>query len=459
MAEARTTQRSDPRAVVIGGGLAGLAAGWRLRARGCAVTLLERSSQPGGRLRGERVDGFELEASLQVLRTNDRHLPGWIREVGLADELLPLRPVVPAGLCGGSVSRTRWDSVLGVTRTPGVGWRAGLRTSRLPRLMRRYRASLDRDAPERAAAWDYRSVADFAQLYFGASVRDYFVGPVAATGGRAGVQDTSRVAFLLEWLAEEASRFGVARRGLAELPQRAGDALAAQVGCAALSVEARGGRGYRVTTEGGQHHEADLVVLATDPEQARGVAAPLLTTAEHDFLSGVQFGAECLLAVAVERPPAGVPQYLRVAESEREIVEALLAEPGVADGRAPLGYGLVTLAANPSVCEARVGTSGEVVEKELIATLERLLPSVVGTIRFSRLYRRERGLPRFEVGAYRALERFRRVQTDRRALGRRLYFAGDYLSGASADQAVGSGLRAAEEALADLAIFPEDGTG
>ena len=75
---------------------------------------------------------------------------------------------------------------------------------------------------------------------------------------------------------------------------------------------------------------------------------------------------------------------------------------------------------------------------------------MVGTIRFSALYRREAAIPRFEVGVYRALERFRRVQTDRRALGRRLYFAGDYLSGLSADQAVGSGFRAAREALADV---------
>lgn len=440
---------------MIGGGLAGLAAAWRLRSSGFGVTLLERAKQPGGRLRGERIEGFDVEGSLQILRTSDRHLPGWIREVGLADELLPLRPVVPASLHRGALALTRWTSVFGVTRTPGVGLRAGLRLSRLPRLMHRYRPTLDRDAPELAAQWDFRSVADFARLYFGPSVRDYFMGPIAACGSRAGSRDASRVAFLLEWLAEETSRFGVARRGLAELPQRAGESLEIQKMRAAASIEARRDGGYVVACDDGSRHEAELVVLATGPDTARRLAGSVLTTAEHDFLGGVHFAPECVLAVAVDRPPTGTPQYIRVAEPEGEIVDAVLAEPGVADGRAPLGYGLITLSGNPRFCEASLGSSDEVVEKELIATLERLIPSAVGTICFSQLYRRDHGLPRFEVGAYRALERFRRVQSDRRALGRRIYFAGDYLSGLSADQALGSGFRAAREALEDFGALAD----
>jgi predicted NAD/FAD-dependent oxidoreductase len=60
-------------------------------------------------------------------------------------------------------------------------------------------------------------------------------------------------------------------------------------------------------------------------------------------------------------------------------------------------------------------------------------------------------LPRFEVGAYRALARFQHVQLDRRSLGRSLYFAGDYLSGPRFEDAIGSGLRAADALQRDLA--------
>jgi oxygen-dependent protoporphyrinogen oxidase len=440
---------SSARAIVVGAGLAGLAAAWRLRSAGCRVTVLERRAGPGGRLRGERVEGFDVDGSLQVLRSNDRHLPGWIREVGLADELLPLRPVTPAVWQRGTVRTTNASSALRVARAPGVRFHEGLRLVRLPRLMRRYRPTLDRDAPERAAAWDYRSVGDFARLYFGQSVVDYFAGPIASSALSGDANELSRVGFLLEWLAEEHGRFGVARRGLAELPAQASEALGVRLRTGAAEVEADGA-GQVVRCEDGSRLEADIVVLATSASEARHLVASQLVPAERDFFATVRYAPEAVLVTALDRPPAGTPHFVRVPAVEGEIVEALLVEPGVADGRAPLGYGLATIAGNQAFCESSRGTSDEVVEKELAAALERIYPTVVGTIRFSALYRRRCAIPRFEVGAYRMLERFRRVQRDRCSLGRRLYFAGDYLSGLSADQVVGSGFRAAREALTDL---------
>ena len=441
---------SSPRAIVVGAGLAGLAAAWRLRSAGCQVTLLERCARPGGRLRGERVEGFDLDGSLQVLRSNDRHLPGWIREVGLADELLPLRPVATAMLHRGSVRTTDSSSALKIARTPGVRFREGIRLMRLPRLMRRYRATLDRDAPERAAPWDFRSVADFARLYFGRSVFDCFAGPIATSASCGDANGLSRVAFLLEWLAEEHGRFGVARRGLAELPLRAGELLGVRLGARAVEIGAGAAGTHVVCCEDGSLIEGDLVVLATSAGEAQRLAGHQLSVAERDFFGSVRVGPDAVLVAALDRPPAGTPHFVRVPAAEGEIVEAMLVEPGVADGRAPLGYGLATVTGNQAFCESSRGVSDEVVGKELVSALERLYPTVVGTIRFSALYRREAAIPRFEVGAYRALERFRRVQEDRRSQGRHLYFAGDYLSGLSADQVVGSGFRAAHDALADL---------
>ena len=56
------------------------------------------------------------------------------------------------------------------------------------------------------------------------------------------------------------------------------------------------------------------------------------------------------------------------------------------------------------------------------------------------------------MGRYREIARFRSVQRDLRAGGRRLYFAGDYLVGPSLEGAVTSGFRAADQILRDFAI-------
>ena len=49
------------------------------------------------------------------------------------------------------------------------------------------------------------------------------------------------------------------------------------------------------------------------------------------------------------------------------------------------------------------------------------------------------------------------MQADRRSLGRRLYFAGDWLAGPTAEDAAASGLRAADELLGDGVDEPPRG--
>ncbi|GJM38198.1 MAG: oxidoreductase [Acidimicrobiales bacterium] len=55
--------------VVVGAGLAGLAASIRLRDKGHEPLLLERSDGPGGRVRTDLVDGFRLDRGFQSLLT------------------------------------------------------------------------------------------------------------------------------------------------------------------------------------------------------------------------------------------------------------------------------------------------------------------------------------------------------------------------------------------------------
>ena len=66
------------------------------------------------------------------------------------------------------------------------------------------------------------------------------------------------------------------------------------------------------------------------------------------------------------------------------------------------------------------------------------------------MLREKRAAPRFDVGRYRAIADFTRVQADWRRRGRRIYFAGDYLIGPGWNAALQSGYRAAAVVEEDL---------
>src|SRR5258706_518097 len=52
---------ADRKVIVVGGGLSGLAAAWRLERAGVATTVLEAGDRPGGRVRTERVGGYIVD--------------------------------------------------------------------------------------------------------------------------------------------------------------------------------------------------------------------------------------------------------------------------------------------------------------------------------------------------------------------------------------------------------------
>ena len=116
------------RVVVVGAGLAGLACAQDLAAAGTGVTVLEASDAPGGRVRTDVRDGWQLDRGFQVFNTS---YPQVRRRMRLRD--LQLCPFTPGLLLHTTDGRIRFADP---TRQPGeladilAGRRPVLATSR-----------------------------------------------------------------------------------------------------------------------------------------------------------------------------------------------------------------------------------------------------------------------------------------------------------------------------------------
>jgi len=451
--------RKSRSVVVIGAGLSGLGAATRLARKGCEVTLLEKTQEVGGRRSGETIDGFMIESRLPLMSSVDRAMLEWITEAGMGNQMLPFRWLQLAQLHEGRVHPINTASNSGIAAIPGVSLRDKWHLWRLSRLMNRYRPLLDPLQPERASSLDYRSAADFGRLYFGASLWERWISPAATSVYVADPEEISRVAFLLAWVSSGEGRatYGLLRRGFHELAVNVAAGLGVHLGAEVVGVEPGEDAGYRVecTVEGvsdtTRSVEADAVVIATPPAEAARIVGSELTLGERDFFRQLQTGPLVSLSVALGRAPAGGPQWVRVPRGEGLPIECYLIEPGSAQGRVPEGKGLITLVAHREFALAEAAATDEVMEKSLLGALGRLHPKEARSVAFTRLHRLDDATTLFHVGAYRELDRFQRIQRDRAAGGRRLYFAGDYLSGPSAENALSSGHRAAGELLGDLA--------
>jgi len=438
---------------VVGAGIAGLGAAWRLAQRGFQVSLFEREQRPGGRARPVNRENFTIERSGAIVSTADRALLRWIGELDLP-ELLPPRPVVSALAHRDRIQVIDSRDLLGVARIPGIRIHQALRLLRLPRLVARYGNRIDPERPERAASLDDRSLADFGRLYFGAPIVERWMGPQVTRTSLADAREVSRVLFLHHYYRNGAGeRLALLRSSSQELMDRAARSVQASLGVCVASVESRSGGGVRFSFREGQRQpfaEADAIVLAVPAPVAVELAGAEFSFTERDALEKVRYAPGLSLAVALRRPFHSHPQQIQFPHREGWPLESVLLEPGVEGGRVPAGRGLALLRATGRWSAAYFEAPDETVSKELIDALGGIFPRIHGASIFAEVLREKRAVPRFDVGRYRAIADFTRVQADWRRRGRRIYFAGDYLMGPGWDAALRSGYRAAADIEEDL---------
>jgi protoporphyrinogen oxidase len=448
---------SAARIAVVGAGLAGLRAAWRLARAGLEVVVYEARETVGGRAAGEWRAGHWMDSAWPVLDSGHGLLLRWIAEAGLADEMLPLRPVQMHAWHAERAHAIEPTSLRGAAWIPGWPILQTLKLLRWPRLMARYAPLLDARAPERAAPLDFRSVRDHVELYFGRAALDRWITPeLQATFGDS-VEDLSRVA-LLQFAKTRG--LGAARVGLAGLPRRPLFELASAVaerllvhrGACVQRIDEEASGGFRVEAIDARGLRSaadyDAVVVATSAREAVRIGASLLTTAERDGLAAVRERPVVCLALAVEGDDGGVPREIRFVRGDASIVSAYVVEPGQMLGRAAEGSSQIVALLRDEASLRALQEPDDVVVAKVLRALGRARPDLGKRVQTARVARTV--APFFEVGSYRRLARFFAVQRDRRALGRRLYWAGDHLAGAGFEAPVLSGDRAAEDLLADI---------
>ncbi|GGU43254.1 protoporphyrinogen oxidase [Streptomyces coeruleorubidus] len=313
--------------VVIGAGIAGLAAAHRLLERGARVTVLEASDRVGGKLLPGEIAGARVDLGAESMLARRPEAVALAREVGLADRLQPPATATASIWTRGALRPMPKGHVMGVPGTAaalsGVLSDEGL-------------ARIDRDAElPRTEVGDDVAVGEYVAARLGREVVDRLVEPLLG-GVYAG--DAYRISMrsavpqlfqaarshtsLTEGVREIQAKAAAGRQtgpifmgiqgGVGTLPLAVAESVRARGGeiltgtpVTELSHSAADGGGWRVVT-GGRVLQADAVVLAV-PAPA---AARLLRTESPEAaaeLGGVEYASMALVTLAYRRAETALP--------------------------------------------------------------------------------------------------------------------------------------------------------
>ncbi len=306
------TRAHETHVVVIGGGMAGLAAARACAAVGIRVTLLEASDRLGGCIASAELDGVTLDVAA------DGFAPGVVRR--LADELgLPIVDAARSdrwvsGIPGGAAPIPT-DSVLGIPANPWseevrrfIGWRGA------------WRAYVDRLRPPMTIGHE-RSLGKLVRSRMGDRVRDRMVAPVTrGIFGIAAEEIDVDVAApgLSTWLTKAGSLAGAVGQLLpresAPRQSVAGgltllvDAMAAHL--ADLDVDVRPGAVVESLTPKNDGRWT-VHLAAQDAESAGGATATVLD-ADAVVIATDEVSARRLLSPVAELPTTPPPVAVEV---------------------------------------------------------------------------------------------------------------------------------------------------
>src|SRR5574341_150676 len=157
--------------IVVGGGIAGLGAAYRLQKAGYSVLVLEREATPGGRMRSESWAGCRLELGAHYITPRYSRMMLLLDELGLREQLVPLPNSLRTGVwCSGRWYYLDYERPATLLRFSAMGWKAKLSLlSVLPELIRRGRRIAFGDITT-TASLDHR---DMTQVWHPDAVRYY----------------------------------------------------------------------------------------------------------------------------------------------------------------------------------------------------------------------------------------------------------------------------------------------
>ncbi len=438
-----TRDEREMRAIVIGGGFAGVSAAVRLRAHGAHVTLLESRSMLGGRARSDRFADVTIDVGAQLIASSFARTRALLAP---ADGALVPSPGRDLLVRGGTHEPIHFGSLRSLLGFGGLsaGEKLRLGATLLPLLVR-HRAHLDALGERMPASLDRESARGYIASHVGVRAADVLAEPPVnsfyATHG-----DEVSLGFLLA-LAHYGSDSDMlaARDGWSDALARSLGDVQCVFDVTVDGVQASIDQGATVRA-GPRRWVGDGVVIATGARAASALLrdhAALPDELAH-WLASLETRPTITLALAVrgsvDRQAFGIfadPASARVVAAAA-VHGAKLRQRADADGDVVLAW------PTPDAARRLHDATADHVVDAMVPELEALVPGITARVRRARVYRFPEGTPVPGPGHAAAVRRARELIAEIRAP---LALAGDYLSLPIVEGAVESGERAADRLL------------
>lgn len=428
------------RVIVVGAGVSGLAAAFRLGQVGFDVTVLEAEDHVGGKTAASRCGGFTLNRGATVLGASYAATLALAREAGVASEIVKVKPTIGV-VRDGAVHWLRGappGALADFIRTPLLSAKSKLLLGRAGIDAFRARRKAGYDQPALRAELDTESVAEYCDRRLNQEIRDCLLDPVM--GGLFGFDGLRMsVADLFFTLNKVLAGGMLGYRGGIDFFARAlASRLDVKTSAEVTRVEREDG-GVRVHLSSGESEWVAGVVLTIAAPLVPRLYPQLDADTRAILLDGLGQANFLSIRFALSEPLATEGLIVVVPSGELDGLATVMFEHNISPDCAPPGKGVLGALFYDDWVTPRLALSDEELLEAALVALEPVVGPIAERIEFYEVTRWSPGALRSEHGTHKLI-----AELDRRLeRAGRVQLAGDYLSIPSINGSVVSGEAAA----------------
>ena len=435
-------RRDAPDVVVVGGGIAGLTAAFRLQQQGRTVTVLEAADAVGGMMRSTRRDGFVLNRAATLLPGGHAAVIRLCADAGLGNPFrpLPLSVGIPRDGRVRSLGGEGLGAVVEGVGTDLLSLRSKLLLGRLLVDMRRWTRRLGHDDYEAAGRLDTETVSAYTRRRLNQEIYDYLIEPLLRG---VYLEDPAKMSVVDLFVTLGKFTKGGPMRyptGIDFLARHLTSLLDVRTGATVQQVR-RTEAGVRTRwrdTDGDHTADTRGCVIAVNGPAVVDIY-PDLPEGQRELIESIPYAGILKGIFALRRAPTNLPGLIAVPSKAGMGLGIVTYDSRSMPESAPTGKAVVSGHWVYDYIKAAAGRPDDELLVEMLRHMDAVVPGFSSDVEFAELERWDTAANSRFVGFYQTVAELRRLMDPDDVV----QLAGDYLWNPSTNASVESGERAA----------------